>query len=123
MNTQLTDNEALELKALITLSDEKLAKIENLEEVKKYLLNLKELDLCERDDITTLPNSISKLTQLTRLDLIGCKNLTTLPESLGKLTQLTALDLSWCENLTTLPESIGKLTQLWRTFEEETGPD
>ncbi|MBP5790612.1 MAG: hypothetical protein J6W29_10335, partial [Neisseriaceae bacterium] len=97
MNTQLTDNEALELKALIALSDEKLAKIENLEEVKKYLLNLKELDLCERDDITTLPNSISKLTQLTRLDLIGCENLTTIPENIGELSQLEYLHLDWYE--------------------------
>ncbi|MBO7380142.1 MAG: hypothetical protein J6U05_00500, partial [Neisseriaceae bacterium] len=39
MNTQLTDNEALELKALIAPSYPELEKIADLEEVKKYLLN------------------------------------------------------------------------------------
>lgn len=112
MNTQLTDNEALELKALIAPSYPDLAKIEDLEKVKRYLLSLTELVLLERDDLTVLPESIGNLTQLTNLGLMDCENLTTLPESMGNLTQLTKLDLWGCKNLVTLPESIGNLTQL-----------
>ena len=72
MNTQLTDNEALELKALIAPSDKKLAKIEDLEEVKQYLLGLTRLALRWRDDLTTLPESIGNITQLTRLSFRWC---------------------------------------------------
>jgi len=62
------------------------------------------------NELTTLPESLGRLSQLTYLDLSG-NELTTLPKSLGQLSQLTSLDLSRNE-LTTLPESLGKLTQL-----------
>ena len=126
-NTQLTNNEVLELKALIAPSDPELEKIEDLKEVKEYLQNLevfsltddrenlkkiKGLNLTNRTDITTLPKSIGKLTLLTKLNLSGCFNLKTLPESIGNLKQLTVLDLCNCKNLTTLPENICNLTEL-----------
>ncbi|MBO4576240.1 MAG: hypothetical protein J5680_03920, partial [Neisseriaceae bacterium] len=61
MNTQLTDNEALELKALIAPSYSG----KDLKEVKQYLLSLTELDLIDCDNLIRLPESIGKLTQLT----------------------------------------------------------
>ncbi len=60
--------------------------------------------------LTELPDSLRKLTQLTSLNL-SYNQLTTLPDSLGQLTQLTSLNLSY-NQLTTLPDSIGQLTQL-----------
>jgi Leucine-rich repeat (LRR) protein len=42
---------------------------------------------------------------------LASNRLSTLPESIGKLTLLTSLDLS-NNGLSTLPESIGKLTLL-----------
>ena len=100
MNTQLSDNEALELKALIAPSYPELEKIEDLEKVKEYLLNfkisgsLKILYLTSRIDITTLPETISKLTQLDYLILDDCKNLQTFPDSIGELENLKVLSLN-----------------------------
>lgn len=93
MNTQLTDNEALELKALIAPSDEELAKIENLEEVKPYLLALTELRLSSNKDAEEiLPESIGKLSNLQKLSIYG-NYLKKLPESIGHLKQLEELSL------------------------------
>ncbi|MBQ9683778.1 MAG: DUF2971 domain-containing protein [Neisseriaceae bacterium] len=111
-NHSLTDKEALELKALIAPSYSELDKIEKLEIVKEYLLSLTKLELVDRADLITLPDSIGKLTKLNKLRLYVCENLTTLPESIGKLYQLEELCLNECFSLTELPESIGKLTQL-----------
>jgi Leucine-rich repeat (LRR) protein len=60
--------------------------------------------------LTSLPESLSKLTSLQSLDL-SKNQLTSLPEWLGKLTSLQSLDLSH-NPLTSLPESLSKLTSL-----------
>jgi len=60
--------------------------------------------------LTTLPESIGKLSSLQKLDLEGNK-LTTLPKSISKLTSLQELKL-WDNQLSTLPESIGQLSSL-----------
>ncbi|MBQ9259605.1 MAG: hypothetical protein IJ187_07125 [Neisseriaceae bacterium] len=117
MNTQLTDNEALELKALIAPSYPELEKIEDLEKVKEYLLNfkisgsLKILYLTNRIDIITLPETIGKLTQLDYLILDDCKNLQTLPDSIGQLENLKVLSLNRCINIRFLPKNIGELKE------------
>ena len=117
MNTQLTDNEALELKALIVPSYPELEKIADLEEVKEYLLNfkifgsLKILYLTNRIDIITLPETIGKLTQLDYLILDDCKNLQTLPDSIGQLENLKVLSLNRCINIRFLPKNIGDLKE------------
>ncbi|MDY7005815.1 MAG: COR domain-containing protein, partial [Cyanobacteriota bacterium] len=77
------------------------------------LTNLTQLDL-HGNKLTTLPESITQLTNLTRLGLHGNK-LTTLPESISQLTNLTRLDL-YDNQLTTLPESISQLTNLTRLY-------
>ena len=66
------------------------------------------------NQLTSLPESIEKLTKLEALGLRD-NNLTSLPESIEKLTKLEVLVL-YQNKLTSLPESIGKLTklgQLW----------
>jgi len=60
--------------------------------------------------LSTLPESIGKLSSLQKLDLRGNK-LTTLPWSIGDLKSLQTLDLGGNKS-TTLPESITKLESL-----------
>ncbi|MEK7399563.1 MAG: COR domain-containing protein, partial [Candidatus Poribacteria bacterium] len=60
--------------------------------------------------LTSLPESIGKLTQLQSLD-VDSNRLTSLPESIGQLTQLQILSAK-NNQLTSLPESIGQLAQL-----------
>lgn len=67
------------------------------------------LDLSYKD-LTELPESIGKLTQLQSLD-ISYNQLTQLPETLGQLMQLRSLKLIRIK-LETLPEWLGQLKQL-----------
>ncbi len=62
------------------------------------------------NNISTLPDSINKLTNLIALNLSNNK-ISTLPDSIGKLTKLTVLNLS-NNKVSTLPNSIYKLTSL-----------
>ncbi|MHA1728757.1 MAG: leucine-rich repeat domain-containing protein, partial [Promethearchaeota archaeon] len=59
-----------------------------------------------KNDLETLPESITKLTSLKELNL-GHNKLITLPESIGNLTSLKELNLGH-NKITTLPESIEK---------------
>lgn len=106
----------------------------SIDEIKKYLSKLDELDLFNDDDISrlpesfgqlhnlkelhissinlsTLPTSILQLKNLKKLDL-SCYNLTALPVNIGELHNLQELDVSCCTKLATLPQSIGRLKQL-----------
>jgi len=73
------------------------------------LKNLNSLYLND-NNLTSLPESIGKLTKLKALYLGGNK-LETLPESIGNLTNLEKLSLRM-NKLESLPESIGNLTNL-----------
>jgi internalin A len=66
------------------------------------------------NELTEIPESIAKLTNLTTLDLRGNK-LTKIPESITKLTNLTTLNLR-NNQLTEIPESITKLTNLTKLY-------
>jgi Leucine-rich repeat (LRR) protein len=73
------------------------------------LVNLTELNLTD-NKLATIPDSITKLGNLTSLDL-SSNQLTTIPDSITKLVNLTSLDLS-SNQLTTIPDSITKLVNL-----------
>jgi internalin A len=60
--------------------------------------------------LTSLPESLWKLTALTDLELFN-NQLTTLPAEIGKLTNLTNVSFS-TNQLTTLPAEIGNLTKV-----------
>ncbi len=71
--------------------------------------NLRTLDL-DRNQLTTLPPEIGKLTNLQTLFLFD-NQLTSLPPEFGKLANLKTLFLTHTQ-LTSLPPEIGKLTNL-----------
>ncbi|NEP81305.1 MAG: GTPase [Okeania sp. SIO3B3] len=103
--TYILELKLLELE-ILNLSSNQLTTLPEL--ITKFT-NLTTLDLSS-NQLTILPKSISKFTNLTTLDLRG-NQLTTLPESIGKFSNLNTLDLRG-NQLTTLPESIGKLSNL-----------
>ena len=80
---------------------------------KAQLLALTELDISEQN-ITYLPDSIGKLTNLQTLNCWNNK-LTVLPDSIGKLTNLQTLYCG-CNQLSSLPDSIANLTKLQNLY-------
>jgi Leucine-rich repeat (LRR) protein len=75
------------------------------------LASLRVLGLA-RNRLSTLPDSLQRLTGLTSVDVSG-NLLSELPRWLGSLTSLSALDVS-SNQLTTLPESLADLDGLMR---------
>jgi len=92
------------------LSDNQLTEIP---ESLTKLSNLTQLDL-RNNKLTEIPESLTKLSNLTQLDL-SLNQLTEIPESLTKLSNLTQLYLS-SNQLTEIPESIGKLSNLTQLY-------
>ncbi len=74
------------------------------------LVNLQSLNL-SGSAITLLPSSIGQLQSLKELNLHNTKNLTSLPGEIGNLANLQSLDLS-VSGITALPSSIGQLQSL-----------
>ncbi|KAG0504123.1 hypothetical protein KC19_N018900 [Ceratodon purpureus] len=74
--------------------------------------NLLTLDLKECTSITTLPDSIGRLSRLETLDLTNCKSLQKLPSSFGQLTALEHLRLWGCGSLEALPDTFTALSAL-----------
>lgn len=68
------------------------------------------LDKCKA--LTSLPDSICRLTKLERLVLRQAKALQALPESLGNCTALRELNCLKCSNLTHLPATMRHLPAL-----------
>ncbi|MDJ0535953.1 MAG: leucine-rich repeat domain-containing protein [Xenococcaceae cyanobacterium MO_207.B15] len=78
-----------------------------------WLQSLKELELnLSNNQLSALPEAITKLSNLTRLDLSN-NQLSALPKSVIKLSNLTRLDLS-NNQLSFLPESLGNFSNLTR---------
>ncbi|CAM0958577.1 unnamed protein product [Alopecurus aequalis] len=64
------------------------------------------------DTINCLFASITTLYNLEYLNLSDCKKLTSIPESIGKLTKLHTLDLSGCSKINMVPAIIAKMDSL-----------
>ena len=110
----ISKTEADILQEIETITKLKFTKIEKRVRIPKmgfYTKNYKitGIVLCECR-LSTLPESIGKLSSLQTLDL-SWNNLTTLPESIGNLKSLAYLVLE-ANKLTTLPDSIGQLSSL-----------
>ncbi|KAG0575963.1 hypothetical protein KC19_5G044200 [Ceratodon purpureus] len=74
--------------------------------------NLLTLNLTNCTSITTLPDSIGRLSRLQELNLDYCENLQKLPSSIGQLTALTVLRLYRCISLEALPDTFTALSAL-----------
>ena len=81
--------------------------------------NLLKFNLSECKSITTLPDSIGRLSRLQELNLNWSRNLQKLPPSIGKLTALERLYLGYCESLEALPDSITALSRLQRLYVDD----
>ena len=64
-------------------------------------------ELCDKEEMTSLPESVGECTALQTLNLDSCRALTSLPESLGECKTLQELILCDCEALTSLPDLSG----------------
>nr|WIL60000.1 nodulation protein [Melilotus officinalis] len=89
----------------------KSSSIEQLWEGKKYLPNLRNLDLSHSKNLIKMPH-FGEFPNLERLDLEGCTKLVQLDSSIGFLTKLVYLNLKDCKNLTTLLSNIFGLSCL-----------
>jgi len=103
-----------EIVKLTKLKFLKVAMLSSLPESIGKLTNLEELNLKD-GRLTSLPESIGKLTKLEKLTLFNNK-LTSLPPSIGKLTNLEYFNLGLNPKLTSLPPSFGNLTQLKKLY-------
>ena len=74
--------------------------------------NVLRLDLSKCTSITTLPDSVGRLSKLHALVLYSCSNLQKLPSSIGQLTSLNELSLCGCSSLEGLPDTITALSRL-----------
>jgi Leucine-rich repeat (LRR) protein len=70
--------------------------------------------------VSSLPESLGKLTQLLGLDL-SCRHLEVIPESIGELCLLTTLTVAGSQKIKSFPEAaIAKLTELRRFMVSDT---
>ncbi|KAG0576085.1 hypothetical protein KC19_5G054400 [Ceratodon purpureus] len=74
------------------------------------LSRLQTLNLCSCTSLQKLPSSIGQLTALEHLGLLGCGSLEALPETITALSALRQLCLSRCSSISELPTTLGLLT-------------
>eukprot|EP01018_Ginkgo_biloba_P024596 Gb_22273 [translate_table: standard] len=73
---------------------------------------LSRLTEVEMGNLTRIPQSIGKLSQLVTFRLWGLANMRAIPDSIGNLSRLKWLILRECPQLQELPTSIGNLSSL-----------
>ncbi|RHN61931.1 putative TIR domain, winged helix-turn-helix DNA-binding domain-containing protein [Medicago truncatula] len=78
---------------------------------KKYLPNLRNLDLSCSKNLATMPH-FAEFPNLKRLNLEGCVSLVQINSSIGLLRELVFLNLKNCKNLICIPNEISGLTSL-----------
>ncbi|GLJ11110.1 hypothetical protein SUGI_0143240 [Cryptomeria japonica] len=76
------------------------------------LTRLRNIDMCNCEQLSTLPDSFKQLIHLEVLDLSGCEMLSSLPAGFGNLTSLRNLKMWNCKQLSTLPDSFKQLIHL-----------
>lgn len=76
----------------------------------RVLQELKELDLSYNEDLTSLPDSVTKLKKLGKLKLFGIRKLESLPKNIGNMKGLFNLAVSHNKKIN-IPESILKLSE------------
>jgi len=91
-------------------------KLTSLPESISKISKLTQLDL-RKNQLTKLPKFLSQLSNLTELNL-SCNQLTNLPEFLSELSNLTKLNLT-SNQLTKLPKSITQLSNLTQLYLKE----
>ncbi|AES76805.1 putative winged helix-turn-helix DNA-binding domain, toll-like receptor [Medicago truncatula] len=89
----------------------KSSKIEQLWTNKKYLPNLKHLDLRHSLELVKILD-FGEFPNLEKLNLEGCINLVELDPSIGLLRKLVYLNLYECKNLVSIPNNIFSLSSL-----------
>ena len=75
----------------------------------RVLQKLEELDLSYNEDLTSLPDSVTKLKKLGKLKLFGIRKLESLPKNIGNMKGLFNLAVSHNKKIN-IPESILKLS-------------
>ena len=75
----------------------------------RVLQKLEELDLSYNEDLTSLPDSVTKLKKLGKLKLFGVRKLKSLPKNIGNMKGLFNLAVSHNKKIN-IPESILKLS-------------
>ena len=76
----------------------------------RVLQELEELDLSYNEDLTSLPDSVTKLKKLGKLKLFGIRKLESLPKNIGNMKGLFNLAVSHNKKIN-IPESILKLSE------------
>ncbi|CAK8576913.1 unnamed protein product [Lathyrus sativus] len=89
----------------------KNSSIKQLWEGKKYLPNLKILNLSDSTNLIKMPD-FGEFPNLERLNLKGCKKLVQLDPSIGLLRKIVYLNLENCKSLVSIPNNIFGLSSL-----------
>ncbi|OEL19678.1 putative disease resistance protein RGA4 [Dichanthelium oligosanthes] len=85
----------------------------------RHFGTLQELSFCYCHNLTSLPESMQRLSSLKSLELKYCDNISSLPEWLGDLSSLRSLDIKKCSLIKSLPPCIQQHTKLQKLRIEE----
>ncbi|KAJ9684941.1 hypothetical protein PVL29_017097 [Vitis rotundifolia] len=93
--------------------------IEHLWQGKKYLEELKILNLSKSQQLNEIPH-FSNMSNLEQLNVEGCRSLDNVDSSVGFLKKLTLLNLRGCQKIRSLPSTIQNLVSLKSLYLDDT---